>query len=224
MAEQSRGKEDYVKALEDALSGFLKPFKDIPFPVVIKALTGTRVLAYDPGDPELQELLERLAKATSLAGKEANETGIFAARPNEAGNQIEPFVVSALRQQEVTSVKPVSRKGRTKTAGYPDIQAAYKNFAIYIDCKTFAGETRDSSLRTFYLSPSDDPKVTKDAYHFLIAYQMQRASRKGREAFVPVSWHIYSLHELRVQVKHEFNASNRDLYRTLTPLAEGSVD
>jgi len=223
MAEQ-RQEEDYIKALEDALSGFLKPFKDIPFPVVIKALTGTRVLAYDPSNGELRELLDRMSKATSLAGREANETGIFTARPNEAGNQIEPFVVSALRQCGVKSIKPVSRKGRTKTAGYPDIEATYKELPMYIDCKTFAGETRDSTLRTFYLSPSDDPKVTRDAYHLLIAYQMERDTRRGKEAFVPTSWHIYSLHELKVQVKHEFNASNRDLYHTLTPLAEGSVD
>lgn len=169
------------------------------------------MLAYDSGHPELREMLERLTEATSAAGKEARETGIFTTRPNEAGIQIEPFVASALRQQGIRSVKPVSKKGRTKTAGYPDIEATYKNFAMYIDCKTFAGGPTESSLRTFYLSPSDDPKVTKDAYHLLIAYEMERASRGGRGAFVPVSWCIYSLHELRVQVKHEFNASKIDI-------------
>ncbi len=42
-------------------------------------------------------------------------------------------------------------------------------------------------------------------------------------AFVPIAWEIYTLDKLLVQVKHEFNASNRDLYRPEALIAEGKI-
>jgi hypothetical protein len=50
------------------------------------------------------------------------------------------------------------------------------------------------------------------------------ADRKGKSAFIPISWQIYTLDKLLIQVKHEFNASNKELYTKEALLAEGRIN
>lgn len=113
--------EDYIKQLEQAISRFLEPMKGIPFPIAIRALTGFKVLAFDISLDPNKKLLEQLSKAAKLGGKKAFQEGIFTARPNEAGNHIEPFVVESLRHVGLKADKPISKSGKKKAAGYPDI-------------------------------------------------------------------------------------------------------
>jgi hypothetical protein len=82
----------------------------------------------------------------------------------------------------------------------------------------------NESFRTFYFSPSDDPKITKDAFHLLMSFELDTAERKGEKAFIPISWQIYTLDKLLIQVKHEFNASNKDLYTKEALLAQGTIE
>jgi len=216
--------EEYIKQLEQAISKFLEPMKGVPFPVVIKALTGFKVLTFNPLVEENKELLEQLSRAADLAGKEAFQKGIFTARPNEAGNRIEPFVIEALRLAGLKADKPISKSGRKKSAGYPDIQIEdQRGRIIYLDCKTYSSETKDQTFRTFYFSPSEDPKITHDAFHLLISFELKSERRGDKRVFLPISWQIYTLDKLLIQVKHEFNASNRDLYVEEALLAQGEI-
>lgn len=138
---------------------------------------------------------------------------------------MEPFVVEALSHVGLRAHKPIAKSGRRKAAGYPDIQIEYESGRIaYLDCKTYNTLTKDQSFRTFYFSPSEDPKITRDAFHLLISFELGTAERKGRKAFIPISWQIYTLDKLLVQVKHEFNASNRELYIKEALLAEGRIE
>jgi hypothetical protein len=215
-------KENYIKQLESTISEFLKPLRNIPFPIAIKALTGFKVLTFEV--EKNKELLDLLIKASRLGGEKAFQEGIFTARPNEAGNRIEPFIIEALREVGLDADKPISKSGKRKVAGYPDIEIRDKDErTIYIDCKTYNTKTKDQTFRTFYFSPSEDPKITKDAFHLLISFELDLAKRKGKQAFVPISWQIYTLDRLKVQVKREFNASNKDLYRKEALLAEGEI-
>lgn len=216
--------EEYIKQLEQTISKFLEPMKGIPFSVAIKALTGCDVLAFDPSLNENKKLLEQLSKAAQFAGKKAYQKGIFTDRPNEAGNRIEPFVVKALRSVGLKADKPVSKSGKKKVAGYPDIQIEDQNGRIvYLDCKTYNTKTKDQSFRTFYFSPSEDPKITRDAFHLLMSFELETEEREGKTVFVPISWQIYTLDKLLVQIKHEFNASNKDLYKEEALLAQGRI-
>ena len=214
---------EYIKSLENTLAQFLKPLRGIPFPVVIKALAQKAVLPFEIGKPELVSVLRELEFAATAAGAEAHRVGIFTARPNEAGNAIEPIVQRALRQQGYGAEKPMTAVGRRRTSGYPDIEVSYEGIVVYLDCKTYAIGKESQSFRTFYLSPSREPKITKDGYHLLLAFGMKEGDRGGRTCFLPVRWALYDLYQLKVQVKHEFNASNRDIYSGLTPLAFGEV-
>lgn len=214
---------EYIRNLESTLAQFLKPLKGVPFPVVIKALTQKVVLPFDKDNPGLSMVLSKLVLAAEVAALEANKVGIFTARPNEAGNAIERFVQEALRQSGLVAQKPLIAAGKRKAAGYPDFEVSGQGVVVYLDCKTYAMGKEGQSLRTFFLYPSREPKVIRDGYHLLLAFGMMVESRGSRPCFLPVRWALYDLFELKVQVKHEFNASNRDIYGKLTPLASGEV-
>ena len=216
--------KDYIKQLEQTLSRFLEPIKGIPFPIAIKALTGFKVLAFDPSLDQNKKLLEQLSKASQLGGQRAYQEGISAARPNEAGNHIEPFVTEALRQVGLKADKPISKSGKRKAVGYPDIELKDENGRIiYLECKTYSTLSKETSFRSFYFSPSEDPKITRDAFHLIMSFELTTGERKGKRAFIPISWQIYTLEKLLIQIKHEFNASNRELYTKEALLSEGKI-
>lgn len=210
---------EYTRRLEETLKRFLEPIKGVPLPVVIEALTGFSVLKFDQA--ENAHILGLLKDGTTKAGRAAAKQGVVADRPNEAGNRIEPFVMDAMNSVGLVAGKPRTKSGKAKAAGYPDIELRHESGWLgYLDCKTFASKSAGSSFRAFYLSPSREPKVTSNAVHLLLSFELQLT---GRNTYVPVSWHLYDLHGLELQVKHEFNASNRDLYIPRLLLAEGSI-
>ena len=70
----------------------------IPFPLVIKALADSSVYAIDPGDPADANLIAMLTVAARRAGELVREAPIRRNRPNEVGNDIEPFVLRAVAE------------------------------------------------------------------------------------------------------------------------------
>ncbi|MEN3038407.1 MAG: hypothetical protein ABDI07_04505 [Candidatus Kryptonium sp.] len=189
--------------------------------MAIKVLTDCEVLKFDLSLEENKKLLNLLIESAKIAGENARKSGIQAKRPNEAGNKIEPFVIDALKQVGLSADKPKTKSGRKKVSGYPDIEISYNNMTIYLDCKTYSGITKQQSFRTFYFSPSRDPKIVKDAYHLLLSYELKQITKNKRQFYVPISWQLYTLENLSIQIKHEFNASNKDIYRKDFLLAEG---
>ena len=217
--------DDRVEQLETMLKAFLQPVKNQPFGLIIKALTGHEVLPFDLSNPETRSLLAALQEAAEVATKTAHHQGIFAGRPNEAGNAVEPFVLNALQSAGLDAQKPKNKRGRVQTTGYPDLQIEFgKSRMCYLECKTYSSKSRDSSNRSFFLSPSENPKVNASAHHLIIAFELERAPHRDRGptlTFVPIRWHIYTLENLRVDLKYEFNASNKRLYDAGALLAEG---
>ena len=215
-------KENYIKQLEDTISKFMAPIRDVPFPVAIKAISGHKVLPFDKNSEEDRKLLEKLKTAAQIAGSEANKAGFERNRPNEVGNDIEPYVKKALSQVGLKAETPKNLKGQRQGPAYPDIEITEPNGRItYLECKTYNIRNISTNQRAFYFSPS--VKITHDARHLLLSYQIERIQRVAKMVFVPVHWRIYTIDDLLVSVKHEFNASNRDMYRTEALLAESSI-
>ncbi|MEO0141113.1 MAG: hypothetical protein ABIM88_06175 [candidate division WOR-3 bacterium] len=213
--------EEYIKQLEETLKKFLSPVRDIPFTVVIKVLSGHRILPIYESMDWAEDFISNLERAIQIAGAKAKEEGIKTKRPNEAGNKIEDFVLEGLRSVEIPAQRPIARSGRKKPAGYPDFELEWKGIPVYLECKTFnSEEERGGGLRVFYLSPSEDFKITKDAPHILVAFGMKK---EGENLFVPVSYEIYTLENLKVNLKHEFNASAQELYLPESLLAHGEI-
>ena len=177
--------------------------KDVPLPVIVEALTGHRVVAWQG---ESREMLQALAARVQAL---IETHGIEAARMNEAGNRVENVVLEAMNSLGVKATRPKTASGRTQAAGYPDIQADFDGTACYVEVKTFSAATVDSTQRSFYLSPSTDFKITQDAIHLLVAVELVPTAA-GVYRARSVRW--LDLAGLRCDLKYEFNASNRDLY------------
>ena len=215
---------NYVKQLEETISKFLKPLKDIPFPVAIKAISGHEVLSFDKNNQKDKELLNRLTKAMNIAVRNAYKAGIATARPNEVGNHIEPFVKDALNSIGMKAEIPLTTNGKHQSAGYPDVSIKDVDGRVtYLECKTYNQKSIGSSFRAFYFQPSESPKITNDARHLMVGFEIIREKRNGKSVFVPIHWKLYTLEKMLVQVKHEFNASNKGIYKSEALLAEGGI-
>lgn len=216
--------DDAVKQLEATIRSFLQPLQDVPFPVVVKAISGHEVIPFDAQQTEDQELLAWLFYAAELAGTRVREKGILRERANEAGNDLEDFVVAAAKEMGFKAGRPTTKSGRHQETGYPDLQIVDRHRRVtYLECKTYRREQLDSSLRAFYLSPGHDPKITADARHLIISYELTHETRGNQSVFVPVHWAVYDACHLKVDLKYEFNASNSDMYLPEALLSEGLI-
>jgi Holliday junction resolvase len=212
-------KDDYIKQLEDVVRKMLSPLKGIPLNIVIKALSGYKILEFNKNDPYDREILEFLIMAFKNTMQSINNNGIDRARPNEVGNDIEYYVKKELNNLGCNATTPTAKSRRQKSSGYPDIIFNYKGKDNYLECKTFNKKNLTSSLRTFYLSPSYDFKITKDAHHFLVSFEMEKI--KDNKFYVK-GFKILTLEKINVDVKNEFNASNKELYTSSNILYEFS--
>jgi hypothetical protein len=208
---------------ERALSELTKPTKKVPFKTVLHATTGHRLIEFDTNNTAHVALRAKILKAAAMAGEEARREGISSTRANEAGNHLEPFVRAALKDAGLAARVPVNSNGRAQTTGYPDIELTGEP-ACYIELKTYSAATAHTTQRSFYYSPSATPKVTRDALHLLLAYELEKIERDGRSVFVPRHWKLLTLDELEVDLKFEFNQSNRGLYdQGRATLDEGAI-
>jgi hypothetical protein len=211
--------------LNATLTEITRTTKQIPFKEVIEATTHFHVLDFNTNNPAHVQLRKKLLEAAELAGERAAMEGLQAERANEAGNHIEPFVRTALREAGLQARVPVNAIGDAQVTGYPDVEITGPT-PCYLELKTYNAATTNTTQRTFYYSPSEHPKITRDALHFLLAYQLEKTARDGKTVFVPVHWKLITLQDLLVDLKFEFNQSNRGLYgsdaaRAL--LSEGEV-
>ena len=218
-------RDGYIKNLEMVISKFLEPLKDVPFAIVVKATTGCKLLKFDKNCRHDAGLLRRLQQAMDTAIQTAYAEGIQKTRPNEVGNAIEPFVKTALDSVGLAASTPLTADGKSQSAGYPDILITEKGERMtYLECKTYNAKNAGSSFRTFYYQPSQKSKIIHDARHLMVSFEITREARNGVTVFVPVRWKIYTLENMLVQIKHEFNTSNKMMYQDSALLAEGGVE
>ena len=59
--------------------------------------------------------------------------------------------------------------------------------------------------------------------HLILGVELRKTSQQGRNVFVPEKWSLWTLDTLSLQIKYEFNASNRELYAQNGLLADGSL-
>lgn len=207
------------KHLEAALAQFLKPMKGIPFEVVIQALCDATVEKFDVIDKKNSAALVKITDAMREACKVVQLNPIERPRPNEVGNDMEPFVIKALKEKGMRAAAPKAKSGRGKTTGYPDVKIETDRIPIYLEVKTYAAANRTTTQRSFYLSPSEDHKVGEDGYHLLVGFEIER----NGNLFTPVAFEIVDLYGLDCDMKAEFNSDNRRLYEPGRILAHERV-
>lgn len=218
--------KERLKVLEEALAQMLKPVKVIPFSVIVKSLAERQVIQIDKVDAADLELLKRLEKTIQFCAAELKSNPIKRPRPNEVGNDVEAYVMRALPQAGLKAERPKSQSGLGKSTGYPDILVRdEENRATYLECKIFAQGSAETTMRSFYLSPSDSFKVSVDARHLLLAFGMEARPISGSRdsVYIPKSYKLIDLHDLLCDVKYEFNSDNRRLYSPSMMLLQGDV-
>lgn len=218
---------EYTKKLENVIKQMLQPLKNIPFNLVIEAMTGKKVISFNFTKQEHMDVLELLKQSAINAGEEINKTGILRPRPNEVGNDIEPYVRNALNLLRLNPDIPTVPSGHKKAMGYPDVIFWYKNNPYYLECKTYNIKNIDTTQRSFYFSPSDKFKVIYDAPHFIISFETYVAGEKGdKHIYKCKHYKILSIESLSLDVKYEFNSDNKRMYSgkdgTII-LAEGEI-
>lgn len=216
---------NYTETLENVIKQMIKPLKGIPFKLVIEALSGHKIIPFNAKDKKDENVLKTLVRTVIMAGKEINKKGIKRPRPNEVGNDIEPIIRSALTKLGYRADVPKTQNGNKKNTGYPDIEFVDEFKRInYLECKTYNIENIDTTQRSFYLSPAEEFKITKDAHHFIISFEVYVAKSLGKNNIYKCrAWKILKLEELVVDVKYEFNADNFRLYSKELILAEGEL-
>lgn len=205
---------EYTKRLENVIKQMLQPLKDVPFNLVIEAISGKKVISFDFTNPQHRKVLALLKQAALIAGKEINRKGILRERRNEVGNAIETYVRDALNSLGLKAEIPGGPSGRKKAAGYPDILFWCDNTPYYLECKTYQSKNIKSTQRSFYFSPSKEFKIVYDTIHFMLAYEIiEIAGEKGKGSIYKCKhYKILSIESLSVDVKYEFNSNNERLY------------
>jgi len=209
-------KEDIKRFIEQTK----EPLKGVPFGLVIEGLSdGCKIIPFDITNKDDIVVLDILKSVAILAGKQINEKGIISKRPNEVGNKIEVFVKSAFEELGYRAEVPSTANNKQKSSGYPDLLFYdHKGTVHYLECKTYNTETENQTMRTFFVSPTENPKIICDAHHFLLSFEMYRVSET---VYKTKSYKIVSLDDLLVDLKYEFNANNVALYKEV--LASGEI-
>jgi hypothetical protein len=218
--------KERADVLEAALAQLLQPLRNIPFSTVVRSLSGHSIVPMDPSDANDARLIEAMSAAARLCGKEVRRNPILRPRPNEVGNDIEPYVMRAVVAAGLKCERPTTAGGMLKSTGYPDILVFdHLGRPTYLECKIYSADTANTSMRSFYLSPSDDFKICREARHLLLAFEMEAVAVPGsrNSEYKAVAFKLVDLHDLLCDVKYEFNSDNRRLYMENMMLATGAV-
>ena len=123
-------------------------------------------------------------------------------RPNECGNYME----SILDIANENIISPKTGQGKQMSSGYPDRELKEQ---AYIEVKLFDVDSKESSFRSFYISTLD--KITKSLPHILVAFPHKDG------VLIDTEPEVIDLYDLKLKLKQEFNASNKDLYKVIIP-------
>jgi hypothetical protein len=187
----------------------------LSFKEIAEAASGKLVIPIQPDSPEDEALLKHITSATervlaALNSAESPTKGLR--RINEASKHVEDLLVKELSGGDFACRFPPNAKGNGQRSGYPDLEITHKPTGkiTYLDPKLFETTARASSLRTFYFEPREQTlKITHDARHLLLGL-----SHDGKDgAWQFLSYDLVDLASLKVRLKAEFDASNREIYQ-----------
>jgi len=193
---------------------------DIAFEDAIKSLFERDVIKFDRTTQMNKSMLATLEAAAKETCTTIQSNPISRPRPNEVGNDIEKFLLDALIANNVDAGEPDTTQGKARTTGYPDLIIRRDKFTtIYLEVKSYSNSTQETSLRSFYFSPSKDPKVAHDAHHLVVGFEIQNEENN----YWPVGFEIVDLFGLPCSIKAEVNSNNKHLYDASLILAKDSV-
>lgn len=194
------------KTQDEVIFGTKHREERLTLETIVENAFGKRVIPWDGmhGD--------KLENAIRSGSEQFNRSGFSADRMNEVGVNLEDCLLGAMAESGLTVGFPKTRSGRIQRSGYPDLRLDIDSRIYYIEVKTFSPSSVGSSQRTFYVSNSPDPKVTEDAVHLLIGFEVDK---KSDDSYRVTRFLCRDIRKLACKVKIEFNASNLDMYQDI---------
>ena len=202
-----------------------RDLRGIDFSEVLAATTGKKIHPVDPATDK--PWLEKLAVILNQTLAKLNDPSHpihSAGRINEASRFIEDeLLVECAGVGGWTCGIPKTSSGEEQRSGYPDLRLVLEDGSVvYLDPKLHAADSRESSLRTFYYEPKTTTgKVHDDARHLLIGVQ-HNEGQGGQLRFE--GWEIVDVSKIKVRLKAEFQASNKDMYRDETIILQSQPE
>lgn len=211
--------EKQLAQLKEAAKIFLKPMEKLPFPVVIEAMSGCRLIPYI--EEEDQKLIGALAGSCINTIIDSEKNPIVANRPNDVSVPVENILRENLIKAGIHADKPKSKAKESRSPqGYPDLLLWDGERPTYLEVKVSMEENiSKGSARNFFYQPTANSKITHDARHLLCGFSMTEQSEKK---WMLKEWKITDLWFLRVKLKPEYNADNLEIYRREAILKEGN--
>ena len=191
-----------------------RDLKGIPFRDVLAATTGKKIHPVNPAKDAAW--LAQLGKVLDRAVSSLNDTAHpihNAGRVNEASRFIEDAIMAECKKEPGWSCGiPPTAAGAEQRSGYPDLRLVLADGSVvYLDPKLYAKGSQTSTLRTFYYEPkSATGKVHDDARHLLIGIEH---NGKDAQNLRLLRWELVDVSKLLVQLKAEFQASNKAMYQ-----------
>ena len=206
-----------------------RQLRGIPFAEVILHATGKRVVPVNTKDEIDQRVIKQISAACDETLKRFNmpDSAIQnVARINEVSSRFEDTLRQLLNASPGLNCDfPRTAEGRVQRSGYPDLRivdVATKR-VFYLDPKLYVAGSRDSSFRAFYFEPKmATNKVRDHAVHLVVGFEHQPREKNGAWKFT--RWDLVDLAPFKVQLKAEFQGSNRDMYRPEAIVATGRGD
>lgn len=184
------------------------------FATVAEACSGKKVIPLDDraSHRRVKEAVESALAAAITRFNAADSPLRSLRRINEASRHFEDALRESLdAEPDLTCGIPPNRRGELQASGYPDLRIVHvpSGEVCYLDPKLLEENSADSSLRSFYFEPKDQTlKITDDAVHLLAG--IRHDGKQGAWTFT--GFHLVDLSTLKVRLKAEFQASNKDLY------------
>ena len=215
--------DDIEPLLAAAVAAYRAIPKNLEVGTVIEAITGRAVVPFSD-EKEDVELLKSICSAAELLMAQSKAVPIKTGRLNELGNNIEGPLLNACQAVGLAATWPKRSDGSGGRSGYPDIAIDIDGARpTYLEAKVIGAGSEGSSFRSFYLSPSDNPKVCLDARHLLVAFVHQRGadSHDGFEQYSLESYKVVDLAKVIGRIKFEYQSSNKDMYLGNAVIAKG---
>lgn len=209
--------------LAEAIAAYRHLPQDLSVGVSIEGISGCRVLPLDH-DGEDSELVARLCEAANILIARSKEAPIKTGRVNELGNNIEQPLLDSCKQVGLNAAWPKRADGTGGRTGYPDIAIDINGLRpTYLEAKVIAKGAESSTFRSFYLSPSENPKVCVDARHLLLAFTHERRENSGGglEQYALTSFKLVDLYKVAGKIKFEYQSNNKEMYIKGAVVASG---
>lgn len=197
-----------------------RELKGIPFPEVVLAVSGKKVIPLSTNRVDDRELLARIGRGLDevLRRMNAADNAIHKQkRINEVSSHFEDELKRVFAKIPGFSCDyPKTAAGKVQRPGYPDLRLVDQQGGrvVYLDPKLYEAGGRDSTFRTFYFEPKKETnKILDDGHHLIVGFE--HVGRIGG-GWRFTRWDLVDLSKFKVRLKAEFQGGNRDLYRPET--------